>query len=238
MTKYLILASLFLSQVGLADEYRVVDQDSNDVTVLRAFVREDLRAVNLINVDDCEFKGSEINRNVEYKSFNCAWNLANAMHATPVNPNYRIRTVNGRIDQSDSDAAVVEIHTLIPLEVFEKVSEIGFSLGSLGGTIHKYAKNQTREIQKVKLKDGRVGLVHRFVMPFQANGRTSQCTIRTVTFKPFVTFYEPSTLTEYRNWDVANGRGFFTDYSITNFQASSGQCQAPNRVDRDAQLIE
>lgn len=233
-----LLLSLSKPAAAWAEDYRIVNQDSNDVTVLRAFVREDFFVGKVININRCEHKESSRQYNQDYRSYNCAWELADAMTGTPVSPTYHVRTVNGQIEGMYAQTPVVEIHTLITLEIFEKISEIGFSLSSYGGTIHKYQKNQTREVQKVRMRDGRVGLVHRFVMPFQATGGTSHCTIRAVAFKPFVTFHDHPTKTEYRNWDDANGRGMFKDYRLTNFHYRNDRCDKPDVVNREEQLLQ
>lgn len=237
MPKQILFAALFVSQNLFASGYRVVDQNKNDITILRAFVREDVKTSKVMNVDRCGFLGEERRYNSHYKSYNCAWELANAMNATPVNPMYHVRTISGKLDYMYENTPVVEIHTLIPLSAWLNMSEVGFSLGSLGGTIHTYQKNQTHEVQKVKLKGGNVGLVHRFVMPFNYNGGTSHCTIRAVSFKPFVTFVDHNTQVVYRNWDsLVDGNS--RDYHITNFRYNNDRCETPNRIDRDSLLLE
>lgn len=238
MTNLIFLVIVLASQTLLAQSYRVVDQDKGDITVLRAFAREDLSVGKLINPDQCELLSSERRYNREFKSYNCAWSLANAMGGTPVNPFYSVTTVDGKIEYRHENTPVVEVHTLIPLESWMDASEIGFSLGSLGGTIHKYKKNQTREIQKVKLRDGRVGLVHKFIMPFQGNGGTSNCTIRTVSFKPFLSFFDHGSRTESRNWDSLASSENSRDYYITNFQYRNDRCEPPNSIDRQNQLLQ
>lgn len=239
MTKYFFITFSFISQLAFASGYRIVDQDKNDITVLRAFVREDIKVTDVIDINKCQLTFSERRYNTDLRSYECAWALADGMNGTPVNPHYWVRTVGGKFEYMYYNTPVVEVHTLIPLEVFERLSEVGFSLSNLGGTIHKYQKNQTREIQKVTLKDGRVGLVHRFVMPFQANGGTSHCTIRTVSFKPFVTFHDKDSGIEYRNWDNAKGSGYWTDYSLTNFSyhVDNSRCHSPTKIDRSSELL-
>ncbi len=241
MKKCLLVLTMSISPLVFgdvfADNYRIVDQDSNDITILRAFVREDMQLGQLIDLSRCEYKGTNQYRGNEYKHFNCAWELANALTGTPVSLDLPVRTVNGRIEVGPAVTPVVEVHTLIALETWEKISEIGFSLASLGGNIFKYQKNQTREVQKVRMRDGRVGLVHRFVMPFYSNGRTSNCTIRTVTFKPFVSYQVPETRTEYRNWDNGVGGGMFNNYFISNFHYNGDRCETPNVVNRESDLL-
>lgn len=237
---------------GLAGATQVVDQDGSDVTVLRMEYRSDLWLDRLIDLSYCQYLGGR--HYTEYhhgaaidhwlETHECASQVANhpAVRALPIRDGMPVLVDNGRRDLSPYSAPLILVDLLIPDAVLATATSYGFSMGSMGGTVNQFPVERLHDfkVRAAVLRDGSPAGVYRFFIPFQKNGSGSECEIRGATFKPYLGYLDRATDTLYRKWDNARGTGFFTDYSVVNFEyAPTYRCLATPKglVDRTAELL-
>lgn len=214
-----------------------------DISVLKAFVHYDLNVGSIVDLSRCEKISSTSGREGQKEAFNCAWELANKMGGTPMYDRVIVRTINGQMESENFKLPVIEIQTVIPVDRLENADLIGFSTSFMGGGMVTYRakgpNGQTREIAQVTLRDGRRGIVHKFITPFNPSGGVGNCTIRTVPFKPFFAVTD-SQGNQTRYWDRMKGEGYGTDYVLTNFdyqRNNSGCTSGKDSIDQTAALL-
>jgi hypothetical protein len=119
-------------------------------------------------------------------------------------------------------------------ETHAQAEAIGFSLGSTGGTLHEHPRASLVPGERVTLAGGGNGVVHRFFRPYQTSGTAAGCVIRRIAFKPYVSFRQQETV--IRSWDDHLGSGFWTDYTMSNFEPPY-TCTADSAFDRSDELL-
>jgi hypothetical protein len=243
----IIAATLGASAAQAAINDSPSDRDAwFDITVLEAHARLDLTLRQLDAVETCDKVKDEwidegrAGRN-HYEHFDCTRSIESRLNATAFKalPLWVFR--NGFLT-TELDTPLIEVYTVTPLDRMEQATALGFSESYQGGRVNLFKANgidgKTHEARQVRLRDGRIGIVHRWIAPFDRNGNAGGFELRAVPFKPVLTRNVGGE--ERRYWDRLIGDGMFHDYAIANFRVTdAGRYlpQAPNGYDRSAELL-
>jgi hypothetical protein len=234
--KTMILTLLLVSTSALANP---ADQDSwFDITVLSARVIPGLTLKAVDQVENCQKVRDEVVDYGRYKNhveeFDCTAYASARLGGTFFRPLRHWVFIDGRLNTM-MDTPIIELYTVIPIDRLAQASQIGFSESYMGGRINYFRANgidgQSVEVGKVQLKDGRTGVVHRWLAAFESNGNIPGGIIRTIPFKPVLV------RNGQQYWDQLIGDGMFKDYTITNMDNRTMKIVEPNSIDRSAELL-
>jgi hypothetical protein len=235
----IICATLTMSVSAYANPS---DQDPwFDITVLSAHVIPGLTLKAVDRVENCqkirdEYVTNNHSRGTRYtehlESFDCTAYASARLGGTFFRPLSKWNFRDGRLE-TPMDTPIVEVLTVTPIDRLAQATQIGFSESYMGGRVNYFRTNgsngQTIEAGKVTLKDGRIGVVHRWLAEFQANGGAYNNIIRSVPFKPVLV------RNGQQYWDQLIGDGMFKDYTITNFV--DNRFIEPNSYNRFNELV-
>lgn len=230
---------------------RVVDAPADrdawfDITVIKAHVRSDWILRSFDQVERCDkIRDEWVNEGRagtnHYESFDCTRHIEGATQATAFKPLPVWTFRNGWLTTA-LESPLVEIYTVVPLDRMARATYLGFSESWMGGRVNLFKANgldgRTHESGQVRLKDGRIGIVHRWIAVFQQNGYAAGLVLRSVPFKPVLVREENGD--QLRYWDPLVGDGMFRDYVIANYRIVEGSYEesAPTVIDRDAELLQ
>lgn len=180
-----LAAALTLATFQVANAYVITDQVSPDVTVLSAHVGTPIGGSGGPSYPQC---GNDCTAAHE-QLFNSP-----ALH--------EIRGVN----HPSFFCRLLVVQTVTRAAALDSAVGIGFYYSGWGQEGRFIPKAQLVPQGTVRLKNGEVGVVHRFTG--LANcwlGSASSSTQANYIFKPYIAFHQPVTRTtiEYRNWDMA-----------------------------------
>ncbi len=236
---YWAVSFFFSVSVSSALSVQIIDQSSDEIQVLKAEIRSDLRLLELIDRRDCErISGGRDRRLSGRYSYNCAWALANRLGGAPLFPILEV-AFNGRnfliSDLFDAESPIVEIYTITRLETWKKIDRIGFSPGDLGGRKFTWSKEDSKEIRRIRLRDGHSAIVHKWVYPLINKVTVGGPILRELSFKPFVSIYDGVADREIRRWDNFMGDAQEQNYTLTLGRPG----EVPHlRIDRSDELID
>jgi len=238
MKYFSMVAANLVMLLPMAAYANPADQDAFfDITVLSARVLPGVTIKDVDQVENCD-KTRDTVVDYGYKShveqFDCTAYAGKRLGGTFFKPLRSWEFVDGVL-RTPMDTPIVEVLTVVPADRLAQATQIGFSESFMGGLTNFFRANggdgQTVEIGKVQLKDGRIGIVHRWLAAFDGNGSTGTGVIRTLPFKPVLV------RNGQQYWDQLVGDGMFKDYMITNFDNRTYKSVAANSFDRSEQIL-
>jgi hypothetical protein len=243
-------SSIFTDNTGKADNPNVTINDSPydadswfDITVLSARVL-DKTLKDFDRVESCDkvwdrWEDSYHGYKTHYERFDCSGFIGRSLNATALKPLPEWQFTNGHLT-TPMDTPLIEVLTVIPVDRLSQATHVGFSESFMGGRVNYFVANgpegKTREVQKVTLKDGRIGIVHRWIVAFESNGSSGSGYIRTVPFKPCLVRWNDDHMDRY--WDNLIGVGMFTDYIVTNWDSPTYSFKDPTSYDRSSEVLQ
>jgi hypothetical protein len=216
-----------------------------DITVLKAHVRPDLTLRTFDHVESCDKVNDQwidegrAGRN-HYEQFDCTRYIEGRLDATVFKPLPGWVFRNGYL-MTMLDTPLVEVYTVVPLDRMERADFLGFSESWLGGRVNLFKANgldgRTHESGQVRLRDGRIGIVHRWIAAFESNGQMDSFVLRSLPFKPVLVRNVGSD--QWRYWDPLIGDGMSRDYHFTNYRSIDIGYEpvTPIVIDRSAELL-
>jgi hypothetical protein len=214
----------------------VVDQPSNDITVLKAFDTGYL--IDGLNPNECQVL-KEDRGTVTLDCTSVVENVIVSRYPNIVGPLARSVELLGSRNSSTGEIQIssyycrsLEIQTVIRNAALASVQGIGFSFN---GTLHTVPAQKLQPVLSVRLKDGAEATVHRFQAPaFCWQGSMTSSSNASYTFKPFAQYVGLDGNT-YRNWDVVP-----SDYKLGRIWPYDGRGQVGPWVssfDRSRELL-
>lgn len=209
---------LLLFPIYVQATMQIIDQDKKDITVVRARIL-DIKLGNLIQIENC----IEISRyDFGYEKvfeFDCRDELESKLGCKSLLDPFRIyaREKEGgeiKIDEPQFSTPLVEIETLVEKVIFNNSYKLGFSTHV--GVI-SFLSKELDSINTIELSDDKIGLIHRFVLPYEAQGEAYGRTIRRINFKPFIDFIGDDNFI-YRNWDQSVDENGYIISNFNNFE--------------------
>lgn len=220
------LVVLFHPAVCVAEETRVVDQVSPDITVLKSFPTDHRVAVKggepaqlELDLAACELRSERGGGAVD---LDCSGQLAAllaekapAVAAPLVLPDLvtAARTPSGGL-QSQHHCTIQEIQTITRTKALPDALGIGFWFN---GQLTFVPTSELVEVGSARLRTGDSATIHRFLAPiFCWKGSVSNTVRETYLFKPFLLFQDEEG-TSFRSWDLARSNYRLQFASVKGF---------------------
>lgn len=196
-------------------DYRIINQSSNDTTLLRAYVTSQ-KISDVLPARDATACPLVFRDQYGNSTYNCKDEISRRLGVPFVTRNGYVHinyegNGNFYFTDNDGDTPIVYIETATRESAYQNSGAYGI-YWDMGGYPLIIGKDQMREVARVPLRDGSQGIVHRFAVPFEQTGGGNNGPIRYICFKPFIDFHVPAEGVLYRNWDVSPGIGWWTNY--------------------------